>query len=150
MPRRIELSSIIDAPRDRVWAFYDDPDNLPKLTPPGIHVTLLSQPARPRIGDVVSLRIRRGPIAFNWDARFTEYDPGRSFVDEQGRGPFSFFRHRHLFEDDPGGTRMTDTIDYIPPFGPIGWIADRIAIARDLKAMLEFRHARTRELLENA
>lgn len=150
MLRRIELSSIVKAPRDRVWAFYDDPDNLPKLTPPGIRVTMLSKPARPRIGDIVTVRIRRGLVAFTWDAKFTEYDPGRSFVDEQGRGPFAYFRHRHSFDDAPGGTRMTDTIDYTPPFGPFGWIADRIAIARELNGMLAFRHARTRELLEIA
>ncbi len=39
---------------------------------------------------------------------------------------------------------MTDTIDYTPPFGPLGRIADRIAIARELGAMLA--SAETREV----
>lgn len=145
----MEKSSVVRAPRARVWAFYDDPENLGRITPPGVRVELLAKPTRPRLGHRVLLRIRKGPIAVRWDARFVEYEPLHRFVDVQDRGPFKSFRHEHRFEDAPdGGTRMTDTIDYEPPFGPLGWVADLLVVRRELEQMLEFRHERTRRLLE--
>jgi ligand-binding SRPBCC domain-containing protein len=145
--RRVELSSVVAAPRERVWAFYDDPANLARITPPDVRVTMLTPPARPRAGSRVLLKIGKGPFGVTWEAIFVAHEPPSRFVDEQGRGPFKSFRHEHRFEDAPGGTRMTDTIDYEPPFGVLGRIADRVAIGRILRDMLEFRHERTRELL---
>lgn len=146
---RVELSSVIEAPRERVFAFYDDPANLARITPPGISVEMLSRPKRPEAGDSVTLEIGRGPFTVTWEAVFVEYERPRRFVDEQGKGPFKRFRHEHRFEEAPdGGTRMTDAIEYEPPLGPLGWIANRLFIARELRKMLEFRHERTRELLE--
>jgi ligand-binding SRPBCC domain-containing protein len=147
-PKRIEHSSVVAAPLDRVWAFFDDPSNLARITPPDVSVTLLSAPSRPSLGERVLLRVSKGPFGVTWEACFVEVEPGRRFVDEQRRGPFKRFRHEHRFEHAPGGTRVTDVIDYEPPLGVLGWIADRVAIARNLARMLEYRHERTRRLLE--
>jgi ligand-binding SRPBCC domain-containing protein len=146
----MEKSSVIAAPRERVFAFYDDPDNLAKITPPGISVELLSRPERPGAGARVRLRIKRGLFSATWEAVFAIYDPPRRFVDEQKRGPFRRFRHEHRFEEAPDdATRMTDAIDYEPPFGPLGWIANALFVERELRAMLDYRHEKTRELLES-
>jgi ligand-binding SRPBCC domain-containing protein len=147
---RIEHSSVVAAPRERVFAFFEDPANLARITPPGVSVEMVSAPARPAAGERVVLKVGKGPVRVTWEAVFTVYERGRRFVDEQGKGPFKRFRHEHRFEDAPGGgTRLVDVIDYEPPFGPLGWVADRLFVSRDLREMLTYRHARTREILES-
>ena len=146
----IEKTSVIDAPRERVFAFYNDPDNLAKITPPGISVELLSRPDRPGAGESVKIRIKRGPFSTTWEAFFSIYDPPLRFVDEQRGGPFRQFRHEHRFEEASSGTtRMIDSIDYEPPFGVLGRIANALFIERELRTMLDYRHEKTRELLES-
>ena len=65
-------------------------------------------------------------------------------------GPFadSSTSDQHLFEDDGDGTLLRDVIDYEPPFGPLGWVADRLFISRQLRGMLAYRHERTREIFD--
>ena len=147
---RIEHSSVVAAPRERVFAFFDDPANLERITPPDVSVEMVSAPERPAVGESVVLKIGKGPVRVTWEAIFTVYERGHRFVDEQGKGPFARFRHEHRFEDMPGGgTRLVDVIDYEPPLGPFGWVADRLFVARELRKMLAYRHARTHELLES-
>lgn len=144
----VRRTSVVGAPRAAVAAFHDDPANLARITPPNVRVEVLEAPARTEAGATVRLRIGKGPIMTPWESRIVEHTPGRSFTDIQSRGPFLRFRHRHLFEDAEGGTRITDVIDYDLPFGPLGALANRIVVARALRKMLEYRHRRTAELLD--
>lgn len=68
-------------------------------------------------------------LGFRWrvTSRITEFDPPHRFVDEMIRGPFSRFRHEHLFEPIPGGTLMQDIVEYRLRGGPISAIADPFA-----------------------
>jgi ligand-binding SRPBCC domain-containing protein len=60
-------------------------------------------------------------------SRITEFDPPNRFVDEMIRGPFSRFRHEHLFEPTSGGTRMQDVVEFRMRGGPLSAIADPFA-----------------------
>jgi len=69
-------------------------------------------------------------------SRITEFDPPHRFVDEMVRGPFTTFRHEHLFEPMAAGTRMTDVIDFTIPLGilvnPVaGWYLRRLMRIRN-------------------
>ena len=44
-------------------------------------------------------------------------DRPRTFVDEQVRGPFSWFKHRHTFVENGDETRMTDDWEHAAPLG---------------------------------
>jgi ligand-binding SRPBCC domain-containing protein len=144
----VRRTSVVGASRAAVAAFHDDPANLTRITPPNVRVEVLEAPARTGAGATVRLRIGKGPIMMPWESHIVEHTPGRGFTDVQRRGPFLRFHHRHLFEDAEGGTRITDVIDYDLPFGPLGALADRIVVARELRKMLEYRHRRTAELLD--
>jgi ligand-binding SRPBCC domain-containing protein len=149
MPQ-IEFVCEIRAPLERVWKFHESVDALKLLTPPYIQVTLEGEPEPARLGVRYPLIMKRFGIPIRWLAEYTAFEPPYRFVDRQvaGKGPFKFWEHQHLFAEIPGGTRLTDRIVYEPPFGPLGRLADRLFIRRDLERMFAYRHRVTKERLE--
>lgn len=146
----VEYVCDLDAPLERVWRFYDTIETLFKLTPPGVHARLEGDPEPMRVGVIYSLRLRRFGLPLRWEARIIAYDPPRLFVDEQvpGKGPFRAWQHQHLFQALAAErTRLTDRITYELPFGPLGWLADRLFVRRELDRMFAYRHRITRESL---
>ena len=83
-----------------------------------------------------------------WVARHTAYDPPRSFEDVQERGPFRRWRHRHVVEPHPQGATLRDEIDYEPPLGPLGRLAEPFLIKPRLRKLFDYRHAVTRAWCE--
>lgn len=71
-------------------------------------------------------------------------------MDEQVRGPFKTWVHRHEFEYvDEAHTRIIDVVDYTVPLGPIGWLADLLFVRRSLRRMFAHRHQVMKELMES-
>ncbi|RUQ05965.1 SRPBCC family protein [Curtobacterium sp. HSID17257] len=100
------------------------------------------------LGESVTWRARHFGIVWSMTSRITALEaPGR-FVDEQVRGPFARFRHEHRFGPSAGGTRMVDEIVFRAPLGPLGWLAERIALARYLPRLIAARNASLRDELE--
>jgi ligand-binding SRPBCC domain-containing protein len=94
----------------------------------------------------VRVELRVGLI--RWVALHTAYEKDRLFVDEQIRGPFAKWVHRHEFEAAGGKTRLTDRIEYELPGGPLvnklfGW-----TVIPGLRNMFASRHRVTREICE--
>ena len=142
----------INAPLEKVWAYYDTIDSLFKLTPPDTKARLDGPPVPMRVGVVYKLKLRRMGIPLpTWHAEIIAYDPPRLFADRQvpGKGPFKAWEHRHSFDALPDNrTRLTDEVTYTPPFGVLGKIADALFIRRDIEKMFAYRHKITRETLE--
>lgn len=92
-------------------------------------------------GEEVTWRARHFGVAWTMTSRITAYEPAARFVDEQVRGPFRFFRHEHLFAGAPGGTRMTDRIEFAAPVPLAGRAAERLVLERYLRRLIERRNA---------
>jgi len=73
-------------------------------------------------------------------------DPARMFIDEQLRGPFKSFHHHHEFFDVDGKTMMIDRVSFTAPFGPFGWVAERIILSWYMPQLIRQRN---KFLLEN-
>ncbi|MDB6425501.1 SRPBCC family protein [Curtobacterium sp. 20TX0008] len=100
------------------------------------------------LGESVTWRARHFGIVWSMTSRITALEaPGR-FVDEQVRGPFARFRHEHRFEPSADGTRMVDEVVFRAPLGPLGWLAERVALARYLPRLIAARNASLRDELE--
>ena len=85
---------------------------------------------------------------FSWIALHTAFEKDKLFVDEQIKGPFARWIHRHEFEDAGGKTRLTDRVEYQLPGGPLanllfGWIAKQ-----GLNRMFNHRHRVTKQVCE--
>lgn len=93
------------------------------------------------------------PQRVSWTARIVEFEWNSHFIDEQVRGPFAKFRHRHGIEpqlrDGVEGTQVTDTIRYALPGGIFGNLA-AVSVWNQLTKSFEFRQKRLPEVLAAA
>jgi ligand-binding SRPBCC domain-containing protein len=130
----------VPAPVADVFAFFSRPENLAKLTPPELGFLILTpSPIAMKQGALIDYTIRVFGMRVRWTTLITAYDPGRSFVDEQLRGPYSYWHHSHFFEEAPGGTMVRDEIRYALPFGPLGRLAHALVVKRQLASIFEYR-----------
>lgn len=146
-PFRIaERTSLIAAPPETAFAWHAHPGALERLIPPWESVEVVEQSAGFEDGARVILRVRQGPLTFRWVAIHRDTIPGRQFVDEQVEGPFSHWIHTHRMDPaGDGGCRLTDRIEYAPPFGLVGAAAGQWCLAPQIERMLRYRHDVTRE-----
>jgi uncharacterized protein len=147
MPR-VRARGWVAAPLQKTFAFFDDPSNLARLSPPPVRISVQRfEPTPPRPGTEIEFSYGLGPIRRSWLVRYLDHVPNERIVDETLRGPLARFHHRHLFRPARRGTWVIDEIDYqVGPGGPLGIVVDFVA-GLAMRATLVYRHARARRLL---
>jgi ligand-binding SRPBCC domain-containing protein len=125
------------------WDFFSSPANLDSITPPDLGFRITSAPElRMFEGQIITYRVKIAPLLWvPWVTEIKCVEEGRSFIDEQRFGPYAFWHHRHLFEPEGDGVRMTDTIHYGLPLGPLGSIAHGVFVRRKLEWIFSYRKA---------
>jgi ligand-binding SRPBCC domain-containing protein len=145
----LERTQRVDLPIDRAFDFYGDAHNLERITPPwlGFEVTT-PKPIEMGVGTLIEYRLRLHRVPVRWRTRIEVWEPPRRFVDAQIKGPYSLWEHTHSFEaDGPEATIIRDRVRYSIPFGPLGDLAERLLVRRDLKRIFDYRRdAVAREL----
>ena len=154
-------------PLELVFAFFSDPQNLPRLMPAWQQARIQSSdlvPPSPQspgrtataagAGTRMTLTFRPVPLApfrVSWDAEITEFVWDDHFCDTQLRGPFAYWHHCHRLQreirDAVPGTLLRDEVTYEMPFGLLGEIARRLAVERQFRATFRYRQQKTLELL---
>ncbi len=136
----------LPSPPAEVFPFFAEAGNLEAITLAWLRFAIVPpRPADMRVGTLIEYRLRLHGIAVSWLTRIEEWVPGERFVDVQLRGPYALWHHTHEFEaDGEGGTLMRDTVRYALPGGPLGEVAHRLFVARDLAAIFDFRTERVR------
>ncbi|MCX6139688.1 MAG: SRPBCC family protein [Candidatus Kapabacteria bacterium] len=146
---RIEQTILIHTGIDRVFHFHDDTRNLLKITPPNVKVTF-STIGEPGLGYEVILKVRQfGFFTMRWHVKITEYEPPLRMTDIQVSGPFRSWKQVRILRDVSGSTELTDIVEYEPPFGILGRIANSLLIRRQIEQMFSFRQAATKRILES-
>ena len=137
-------------PINQVFPFFSKPENLEIITPRDLHFSILSSmPIDMKTGQVINYLIRLKGIKIRWSSIISSYDPPYSFVDEQIRGPFSNWIHRHSFKEINGGTMITDRIEYSIPLRLIGRIANYIFVERKLVDIFDYREKIIMDIFNN-
>jgi ligand-binding SRPBCC domain-containing protein len=143
-----ERSFKVNAPLPEVAAFHDDPASLVAITPPPVRVTIRRFDQPVRAGSRVIFRLGVGPFGVLWDGAIAEHVDQSYFRDVQNTGPFGAWSHTHSFTADGAGTRVSDRVEYEPPFGLIGKLLDPVVVRPSLAYMFNYRARKTREILE--
>src|SRR4051795_12025538 len=145
----LEREQRIAAPPADVFTFFEDAYNLEAITPPFLGFRIVTpRPIDMRAGALIEYRLRLHGVPVSWLTRVEEWEPGVRFVDAQLSGPYELWHHTHEFERDGAhGTIMRDTVRYALPLGPLGEIARRLFVARDLEAIFDFRTAQVARAL---
>lgn len=139
----------IALPIAEVFAFYGDARNLERITPPWLDFEVTTPgPIEMGVGTLIEYRLRLHRVPVRWRTRIEAWEPPRRFVDVQVKGPYSLWEHTHEFEEDgPGATVIRDRVRYAIPFGPLGELAERVLVRRDLRQIFDYRRdAVAREL----
>ncbi|MGF1633343.1 MAG: SRPBCC family protein [Phycisphaerae bacterium] len=150
----------IDATLEDVWAFHEDIERaLPVMSPPEADARVESIEGYPPagVGTAVTLTVK-GPVGrMRWQARYAEHRPPHAdgagrvawFVDEQVKGPFKQWRHRHEMRELPGGKcRLTETVWYDMPGGLVGRTLGGGLVRRQIEGMFEHRKTAVKEAVE--
>lgn len=130
----------VSASREEVFAFFSNPANLERLTPPWLGFQILTPEPLPRgEGALFEYRIRVHGLPLRWRTLIEHWEPGRCFVDRQVQGPYALWHHTHTFEDLPeGGTRLGDRVRFRVGFGPLGRLLAGF-IRRDVERIFAYR-----------
>ncbi|MFL6428916.1 MAG: SRPBCC family protein [Acidobacteriaceae bacterium] len=166
--RRQRLSFTTDQwvpfPVDRVFAFFADPLNLPRLMPAWQDARIdsleLQTPGRGASshaagrGSRILLSFRPvplSPLRLRWLALIDDYLVDHHFCDLQVTGPFGYWRHCHLLgaemHGDVDGTRVTDVVDYAWPGGPISSALDMLGGRLQIRGLFHYRQRKLLRLL---
>lgn len=147
MSHVLEREQLVRRPKDEVFAFFADPSNLERITPPSLRFAIVTPgPIPMRAGTVIDYRLRLLGVPFAWRTLIESYEPGRSFVDVQVRRPYRLWRHLHEIEERPAGTLVKDRVEYALPLGPLGRIAHGLFVRRQLDRIFDFRSVAIAEI----
>jgi len=91
------------------------------------------------MGESVTWEARHLGVRQRLTVQITAFEPPHYFRDEMTKGAFRSFTHDHRFEQRDDVTVMTDEVAFRSPFGPLGWIVDRMFLAGYLRRLLEGR-----------
>jgi ligand-binding SRPBCC domain-containing protein len=161
---RLQFADWVPVPVSQVFAFFTDPENLPRLMPPQLQTKvdgfqLVAPPPLPSqnlnslevhhvagTGSIIDTSLR--PISWlswrrKWTAAITEFEWNHHFADVQQKGPFKRWHHRHEFLEDNrngfNGTLVRDVIEYEVGFGPLGALANSLFIERQIAKTFDYR-----------
>jgi len=139
----------LDASLEKVWDFISNPGNLKEITPDfmGFDIRTPGLPEKIYPGLMITYKVR--PVAgikMNWLTEITHVNEPFYFVDEQRAGPYSLWHHEHSLKPTENGVLMTDLVTYRPPMGPLGALANRILIRRQLEKIFRYRERRMEDI----
>lgn len=154
MPHHVEFEQWVPFPIEHVFAFFSNPESLPRIMPAPSNTKLIALNRTPAplpppglsgdqtagVGSTIVTSFRVFPflpIPAQWIARITEFEWNHFFTDEQDKGPFKGWHHRHEFRtetrQDIAGTLVRDVIDYEVGFGFVGAIANALLVLRQIQ-----------------
>ncbi len=138
---------------EECWRFFSDPRNLAQITPPAMRFIVLSElPAEIHPG--LMIRYSVSPLfglPMSWLTEITQVRKPEYFVDEQRVGPYRIWHHEHSFRAlGPGETEVRDLVHYVPPFGPLGLVLNKLLVRPQLERIFEFRRQQLEKIARGA
>jgi ligand-binding SRPBCC domain-containing protein len=136
---------------NELWDFISSPENLKKITPKYMGFDIISDnlPEKMYKGMVIAYKVR--PILglnATWVTEITHVKELEYFVDEQRIGPYKLWHHQHFLIPEKDQVIMKDIVTYTPPFGIIGYLANKMIIRKKLVEIFDYRQ-KTLDILFN-
>ncbi len=135
----------IEKPIAEVFAFFSDAHNLTEITPPQMHLEVLTPPPiEMEVGTLIDYRFKLRGFPVRWQTEITEWDPPHFFADEQRRGPYRCWIHQHKFVESNGATLVQDDVEYAVLGGQM---INKLFVRPDIEKIFEYRSSKLQELL---
>jgi ligand-binding SRPBCC domain-containing protein len=104
----------------------------------GFHI-MTPKPVEMKEGAIIDYTVNIMGIPARWRTMITSYKINEFFVDEQLKGPYSYWHHKHSFEAVEGGINIVDEITYALPLEAFRSIVHPLFIKPQLKQIFSFR-----------
>ena len=139
----IKIKQWIPVAIEDIWDFVSSAANLEKITPPWLSFQI-KQISTPQVdvGTRITYTLKLHGVPFTWQSHIAEWRPKVEFVDEQEKGPYRIWFHRHVFTELAGGTLIEDRVDYQLPLFPLGQVALPL-VKKDLIRIFSYRKEAT-------
>ena len=147
--RLLQREQVLAVPRERAFEFFSRAENLEAITPPLLRFRIVTPgPIEMGEGALIEYRLNLHRVPVSWLTRIDEWEPPHRFVDRQVRGPYALWHHTHTFRAlGPDRTLMEDVVRYAHRLGPLGALAERTLVRRDLERIFDFRRESIAALL---
>jgi uncharacterized membrane protein len=139
----LQRTKEIAAPVEKVFAFYSDPVNGPRVWPSLIEVRNVSYEGDRPVSYEWSYEM--AGVRFDGTGRVTDYEPDRLAAYETHGGIVS--RQRRTFEPRGDVTLVHEEVEYEVPVPLVGRLAERV-LSRMNEKELEALHANLKLLME--
>jgi len=139
--RTIHRETWVSKSQEEVFAFFADPDNLLKVTPDTIPVTILNEdPIIMQEGTTVDLKMKLFRfVPVTWQTKIIDWSPPDSFTDTQPKGPYRHWKHTHSFIPQNGGTLIVDHVEYAVPGFFLEPLVHALAVNPNLQHLFDYR-----------
>ena len=139
----LETQQTISKPRDEVFEFFSNAENLEFLTPDFLNFNILtSLPIEMHVGAEIEYRLKLYGVPIRWKSLITAWHPYESFVDEQIKGPYAKWIHTHIFESIGQTCLIKDRVNY-KVLGDS--LTNKVFVSSNLKTIFKYRKKRLME-----
>lgn len=144
-----EKSVLMNCPIEKAFMFHTDTNNLKLISPSSVKTDIIRLDLPLHLNSVVELNVTQyGIFKSYWKVKISQYIENEMIGDYMLKGPFKYWYHKHCFDVQAGKTIMTDRVDYDLPLGFLGNIAHALFVKKMIENMFEYRHKKTKEILE--
>ena len=89
------------------------------------------------LGDEVTWEAKHFGVRQRLTSAITRFERPWFFQDRMVRGAFAALEHDHVFgERADGSSEMVDVVRFAAPLGVVGWVVERLVLARHLRRLL--------------
>ncbi len=136
---RLTADQLLPLPRSRVFAFFEDPRNLPGLIPAWLDFRFDTGEGGDTlaVGAEFDYTIRWLGVTLRWRSRIIRYEPQQQFTDVQVVGPYAKWEHSHTFTEVAEGTRVDDEVQFTLPAAALPF---QKMICRQLEEIFIYRN----------
>ena len=143
---QLTTQTLVNRAIEEAFDFFANAENLNKITPPWLQFNIVSDPPiKMRVGTIIEYRLKLRGFPIKWVSEIPIWQPPFRFVDRQKSGPYQYWHHEHLLEEqDKDSTRVKDIVTYKVP---LGRFTHTLFVKHDLKKIFKHRSSSLRDLL---
>tara|TARA_Y100000766_G_scaffold91202_1_gene77596 strand:+ start:117 stop:578 length:462 start_codon:yes stop_codon:yes gene_type:complete len=143
-------SSKINLPPNEVYNWHESREAINQLMPKNL-IDILKYSSIAEGNELhFKIKVFFGIFKLNWVAKIEKVIRGKEFSDIQIKGPFKYWRHRHIFKrlENEKKCLMKDQIEFVLFGGSIINFLLKPIVIKNLKSTFQTRHSKLREAIE--
>lgn len=145
----IESSTRLQCSARALRDYLGQTAKLPSISDPELKLNVIQADSEVTAGGLIEFSITAYGLKQSMQHRYVEVSDSE-IVAEQIEGPTRAWKHRQTITDHGDGScTLTDTIEFEPPGGMLGFVMTEQKIRESVEEGMEFRYSALKEILED-